>query len=65
MTDEEREQNKKKVPTGAFVSEANGINSKKSFVDKYEKWEKENSRYGSLNGVFKPVETEDEDRAGF
>ena len=65
MTDEEREQIKKRVPKGEFVSEKNGINSKKSFVDEYEQWEKETSTYGDLKGVFKPVATEDEDRAGF
>ena len=64
MTDEEREQFKKRVPTGEFVSAKNGINSKKSFVDEYEKWEQETSNYGGLKGIFKPVEKEDDERSG-
>ena len=66
MTPDELSKYKKPdVPTGAFVSEKNGITSKKSFVDEFEKWEKENSQFGDLKGVFKPLETENEDRAGF
>ena len=66
MTDEERKQQKKaEVPRGAFVSEENGIASKKSFVDAYDKWEKENSSLGNLSGVFKPLNEDDADRAGF
>lgn len=65
-TDEERNQHKKaEVPRGAFVSEENGITSKKSFVDAYDKWEKENSSFGNLSGVFKPLNEDDADRAGF
>ena len=66
LTPEELSKYKKPdVPTGAFVSEKNGITSKKSFVDEFAKWEKENSQFGDLKGVFKPIETEDENRAGF
>lgn len=65
LTPEELSRYKKTVPSGDFSSEKSGITSKKSFVDEYEKWERENSRYGDLKGVFKPVKEEDEDRSGF
>ena len=65
LTPDELARYRKAVPTGDFSSEKSGITSKKSFVDEYEKWEAENTRYGNLKGVFKPVETENEDRAGF
>lgn len=65
LTPEELARYKKTVPTGEFSSEKNGIASKKSFVDEFEKWEAENSRYGDLKGVFKPVKEEDGNRAGF
>lgn len=65
LTPEELAQYKKTVPTGEFTSEKSGITSKKSFVDEFEKWEAENGSFGNLKGVFKPIETEDNDRAGF
>ena len=65
LTPEELKKYKKPAPTGDFSSEKSGITSKKSFVDEFAKWECENSSFGDLKGVFKPIETEDEDRAGF
>lgn len=65
LTPEELAEYKKPSPTGEFVSEKNGITAKKSFVDEYEKWEKENSHFGDLSGVFKPIKEDDPDRAGF
>ncbi|MBR6487694.1 MAG: hypothetical protein IKT20_02165 [Clostridiales bacterium] len=66
LTPEELSKYKKSdVPSGAFVSEKNGITGNKSFVDEFEKWEKENKQFGDLKGVFKPLEEENDDRAGF
>ena len=48
------------VPHGAFQSEKNGIAGNRSFIDEYEKWEKENAHYGDLKGVFKPVVPEED-----
>jgi len=64
LTPEELKEYKKTVPTGDFSSEKSGITSKKSFVDEFEKWEAQNSRFGDLKGVFKPIEKEDDERSG-
>lgn len=66
LTPEERKlYAKSKVPTGDFSSSKSGITGKRSFVDEYEKWEKETNCYGKLSGVFKPIEEENPDRAGY